>query len=91
MIQNVVARLMSYYDHRANYALKWLWICLNKGCRNLVFILVAEYYSQAIGNPRNGIGISGTRHDQQIIQMLYKITYSSIYTQQNTVPGTYKK
>ena len=36
---------LSYYDHWANYALKWSWIRLMKGCRNTIFMWVAQYYS----------------------------------------------
>ena len=42
---------------------------------------------RALGNPGNGIGISGTRLH---CYTLYKTTHSCIYTQQNTLPGTYR-
>ena len=38
-MHSVVIQLMSYYDHRANYAPKWSWIGLMKGCRNSVLYI----------------------------------------------------
>ena len=48
-LPSVVTWLMSYYDQRANYALKWSWTRSNKGCRNPVLhIQVAPTILQAI-------------------------------------------
>ena len=75
--QNVVTQLMSYYHQRANYALNVRGFDLLGDAANLsciyiyIYAYVAQCYSpgnkrtHALGNPQNGIGISGTSLDQQ--------------------------
>ena len=89
--QNVVTQLRSYFDQRVNNAHKWSWIRSMKGCRNPVsYIGVTQYYSpgnrrvHALGDPQNGIGISGTRlhsSDHKTVNRLLKITDSTDYQQ----------
>ena len=71
-----------------DYALKWSWIRLMQGCRNPVFIWVAQYYSP--GSRRiHALGLITEQIVRQI-RHIYTITYSCIYTRQNTIPGTYR-